>query len=178
MRRDTVWSVLFSFAIAVLMLAILLARNVAPPLWVLITYPAIGAVLAQVASRTCPNRRQIAWLETGSIAAACVVILVGLVNLLLVELFIRNAYSDAAAAGRIADNISYVVLPAISVLLWWALGRRIKRLRQVALEEVAVRVGETTHTKGHGDAPQPIEDAEEAAPSESAVAIELSKHAA
>lgn len=173
MRRDTVWSIMFSFAIAVLMLAILLARNVTPPFWVLITYPAIGAVLAQVASRTCPNRRQIAWLETGSIAAACVVILAGLVNLLLVELFIRNAYSDAAAAGRIANDISYVVLPAISVLLWWALERRIKRLRQAALEEASASARnerkerpDTLPGGAHGDAHAET------------IEVEFSKHAA
>ena len=173
MRRDTVWSILFSFAIAVLMLAILLTRSVTPPVWVLITYPAIGAVLAQIASRTCPNRRQIAWLETGSIAAACVVILAGLVNLLLVELFIRKAYGDAAAASRIADDISYVVLPAISVLLWWALERRIKRLRRQALEEAAVSTA--NEPERGAAAPRWADHAE--APAKT-VAIEYSKHAA
>jgi hypothetical protein len=99
--------------------------------------------------------------------------LAGLVNVLLVELFIRKAYGDAAAATRIADDISYVVLPAISVLLWWALERRIKRLRRLALE------GSLTRTAGDpngrsSSSPQ----AARAEASGETVAIEFSKHAA
>ena len=50
MSRDGLWSLLFSIAIAVLMAAILFIREDAVPVWVLIVYPAVGALLANVAS--------------------------------------------------------------------------------------------------------------------------------
>ncbi len=130
MSRDGLWSLLFSVAIAVLMAAILIIREDAVPLGVLIVYPAVGAVLANIASRTSPTVDGIAWIETGTIAAAAIVILAALINLLLIELLLREVISGEFLSGSTFQQFSFYALPAISALLWWALERRLSRLRK------------------------------------------------
>lgn len=129
MKSDTVWSTVFSVAIAILMFAILLIRSEPVEPWVLFTYPAIGALLAHVASRTSPTVDGIAWIETSTIAAACVVVLAALINLLLLELLYREIISGEYLRGPLVHQISFFALPTISVLLWWSLERRLSRMR-------------------------------------------------
>lgn len=129
-RKDVFWSSCFSVAIAVLMLTILLIRTEPVDTWVLIVYPGIGALLAHVASRTSPTIEEIAWIETSTIAAACIVVLAALVNLLLIELLLREMVLGELLTGTIVQQISFFALPTISALLWWALERRLTRMRQ------------------------------------------------
>lgn len=131
--RDVVWSILFSIAIAVLMVAILLLRSEPVSREVLIAYPTVGALLAHVASRTSPTVEEIAWLETGTIAAACIVVLAALVNLLLLDSLVREMSTGVAMSGTLAKQMSFISLPTISVLLWWALHRRLSRIRRRGL---------------------------------------------
>lgn len=130
MSRDGLWSLLFSLAIAVLMAAILIIREDSVPLWVLVIYPGVGALLANVASRTSPTVDGIAWIETGTIAAAAIVLLAALINLLLIELLLREVISGEYLSGSTFQRFSFFALPTISALLWWALERRLSRLRK------------------------------------------------
>ncbi|MEM9058977.1 MAG: hypothetical protein AAGD13_00820 [Pseudomonadota bacterium] len=130
LSRDSLWSLLFSIAIAILMAAILLIRDEPVPIWVLIVYPLVGAVLANVASRTSPTVDEIAWIETGTIAAAAIVILAGLLNLLLIELLVREIISGEFLNADSFRRFSFYALPTISALLWWALERRLTRMRR------------------------------------------------
>ena len=129
MSKNFIWSVLFSGAIAVLMLAILLVRTDPVPGWVLVVYPLVGAALAQIASRTSPTIEDLAWIETGTIAAAAIVILAAIINLLLIELLLREFISGEFLNGGAFRKIVFFALPTVSVLLWWALERRLSRLR-------------------------------------------------
>jgi hypothetical protein len=129
MSKNFIWSVLFSGAIAVLMLAILLVRTDPVPGWVLGVYPLVGAALAQIASRTSPTIEDLAWIETGTIAAAAIVILAAIINLLLIELLLREFISGEFLNGGAFRKIVFFALPTVSVLLWWALERRLSRLR-------------------------------------------------
>lgn len=129
MSRDRLWSLLFSIAIAVLMVAILFIREDAVPTWVLVLYPSVGALLANVASRTSPTVDGIAWIETGTIAAAAIVLLAALINLLLIELLLREMISGEFLSGTMFQQFSFYALPTISALLWWSLERRLSRLR-------------------------------------------------
>ncbi len=129
MRRDVFWRFLFAGAIAVLMLGILLSRHVTPPLWVLIAYPAIGAMLAHVVSRTSTNRKQIAMLETASIAAACVVFAATIVHACASALFLDAVRAKTAAADQSTVIVFFVLLTLASLMSWWALERRIRKLR-------------------------------------------------
>ena len=130
MAREGLWSLLFSGAIAVLMAAILLIRDDPVPTWVLVVYPLVGALLANIASRTSPTVDEIAWIETGTIAAAAIVILAGLINLLLIELLVREMISGEFLSGNGFKQFSFYALPAISALLWWALERRLSIMRR------------------------------------------------
>jgi len=130
MSRDATWSMVFSGAIAVLMLSILLTRSEPTPLWLLIIYPVVGAVLGQVVSRTSPTVDGIARVETSTIAAACIVTLAILVNMLLLERLGGTAMGGGL--GSIATNFA---LPAISVLLWWALARRLDQMRHAQMTD-------------------------------------------
>lgn len=130
LSRDGLWSLLFSVAIAILMIAILLIRDDPVPTWVLLVYPLVGALLANIASRTSPTIEEIAWIETGTIAAAAIVILAGLINLLLIELLLREVISGEFLSGDSFRRFSFFALPAISALLWWALERRLTRMRR------------------------------------------------
>lgn len=130
MSRDGFWSLFFSIAIAVLMVAILMIREDPAPLWVLVVYPCVGALLANLASRTSPTVEGIAWIETGTIAAAAIVILAALINLLLIELLMREVISGEFLGGTGFQQFSFYALPAISVLLWWALERHLSRMRR------------------------------------------------
>ncbi|MEM6660789.1 MAG: hypothetical protein AAF666_01310 [Pseudomonadota bacterium] len=132
MARDVLWSYLFAGAIAVLMFALLLIRSTPTPVWVFIVYPAVGALLAHVASRTSPTVDGISRIETTTIAAACIVVLAGLVNLLLVEILLREMLSGEFLQGTLFRQVIFFALPSISVLLWWALERRLNRLRNRA----------------------------------------------
>jgi len=129
-RNDIFWSSCFSVAIAVLMLTILMIRTEPVETWVLFVYPAIGALLAHVASRTSPTIEEIAWIETSTIAAACIVVLAALVNVLLIELLVREMILGELLAGSTVQQFSFFALPTISALLWWALERRLTRMRQ------------------------------------------------
>jgi len=133
MSRDGLWSVVFSLAIAVLMAAILLIRETPVATWVLIVYPLVGAMLANIASRTSPTEDGIAWIETGTIAAAAIVILAALINLLLIELLLREVIAGEFLSGSGFQRFSFYALPAISALLWWALERRLTRLRKAGM---------------------------------------------
>ncbi len=145
MSRDAIWSILFSGAIAVLMLSILLTRAEPTPLWVLLAYPAVGAALGQVVSRTSPTVDGIARVETSTIAAAGIVILAILVNMLLIE-----RLSSTVLAGGAGSIFTYIALPAISVLLWWALERRLGRMR---------RAQQTAETSGEAARPRRLTSA-------------------
>ena len=130
MSQDAIWRLMFSAAIAVLMLGILLVRSEPVPPWVLIVYPAVGAVLAHIASRTSPTVEGIERLETGTIAAAAIFVLAALVNVLLIDVLLREFLSGEFLDGGKFRRFSFLALPAISVLLWWALERRLTRLRR------------------------------------------------
>ena len=137
---NVVWSYFFAGAIAVLMVAILLVRSEPAPLWVFFVYPGIGALLAHVASRTSPTAEGIARIETSTIAAACVVVLAALVNLLLIDILLREIVSGEFLQGTTFRRFSFFALPTISALLWWALERRLSRMRR--------QVGEKKKDKG------------------------------
>ena len=149
MLDDKIWRILFSLSIAVLMAAILLIRSEPVATWVLISYPAVGALLAHVASRTSPTIEEIAWIETGTIAAAALVILAAIINLLLIELLMREWLSGEFLNGDAFRKFSFFALPAISALFWWALERRLARMR--AAGRIAARLpqdGDAVHEDG------------------------------
>jgi hypothetical protein len=129
MSPNFVWRLLFSGAIAILMLAILLVRTEPVQTWVLFVYPLVGAMLAHVASRTSPTTESIAWIETGTIAAASIVVLAAIMNILLIELLMREFISGEFLSGSLFRKIAFFALPAVSMLLWWALERRLSRMR-------------------------------------------------
>ena len=130
MSHDAVWRMMFTAAIAVLMLGILLVRSEPVPFWVLIVYPVVGALLANIASRTSPTIEGIARLETSTVAAAAIFVLAALVNVLLIDVLLREFKSGEFSEGDRVEQLSFLVLPAISVLLWWALERRLTRMRR------------------------------------------------
>lgn len=130
MSQDKTWRLMFSAAITVLMLGILLVRAEPVPTWVLVVYPLCGGALANIASRTSPNVEEIARIETSVIAAAAIFVLAALVNVLLVDLFMRQVETNEFLGGSSFDQFTFFALPSISVLLWWALERRLTRLRQ------------------------------------------------
>lgn len=143
MVREFIWNLMFSIAIAILMFAILMTRSDPTPIWVLIVYPLVGALLAHVASRTSPTVDEIAWIETSTIAAACIVLLAALVNILLIELLLREIISGELLSGDEFDQFTFFALPTISALLWWALERRLTRMRRAGrqrAEEIARKV--------------------------------------
>ena len=129
MTKDATWRALFSVAIAILMLGILIIRSEPVPAWVLAVYPLVGAVLANIASRTSPTVEGIARLETSTIAAAAIVVLASLLNLLLLDMLRREYMSGEFLSGSAFRQFVFLALPAVSVLLWWALERRLTRLR-------------------------------------------------
>lgn len=152
MSKDTTWSLLFSIAIAVLMAAILMIREDPVPTWVLIVYPAVGAVLANMASRTSPTVDGIAWIETGMIAAAAIVILAALINFLLIELLLREIISGEFLSGTAFQKFSFYALPAISALLWWSLERRLTRMRKAGRRVAELpKAEESTERMAHSD---------------------------
>jgi len=160
MIRDRFWRLLFSAAIAILMLKLLLVRTEPTPVWVLIVYPSVGALLAYVASRTSPTVDEIAWIETGTSAAACIVVLAALVNLLIIELLVRQVrFGESLGAGG-AKTYSFIALPTIAVLLWWALERRLTRMRRMARDQ-------RPETPASGDTPAPSRTAKPDAPAKS-----------
>ena len=99
------------------------------PLWVLVCYPLVGAALANVASRTSPATKDIARFETSVIAAAAIFVLASLVNLLLIDMLVTEIRGDHERSASPFAQWSVVILPMVSVLLWWALERRLTRLR-------------------------------------------------
>lgn len=154
LRRDTLWNLLFSAAIAVLMLGILLSRNLTPPIWVLIAYPAFGALLAHVAGRTCPNRSHIVWLENATIAAACVIVLVSVADEILGALFLDELRAEGDSIARSLDLIVFITLTTSAVMLWWSLERGITRVRSSGVDEEsqseASRRGQSAQTRKAG----------------------------
>lgn len=130
MANDKIWSGVFAGATAVLMLGILLLRSTVPPTWALLAFPAIGAFLAHVASRTTPNRRQILWLETATISAACVVLVVLLLDVLVVDLFAVAFGAGTDSGGGNRGLVTMLFLISGSSVLWWVLYRRLNRYRQ------------------------------------------------
>lgn len=154
MSRDSLWSLLFSIAIAVLMAAILLIREEQVPIWVLVVYPLVGAVLAHMASRTSPTVDGIAWIETGMIAAAAIVILAALINLLLIELLLREIISGEFLSGSLFQQFSFYALPSISALLWWSLERRLTGMRKAGRHAAELpKRDESTEAMTHSDTP-------------------------
>lgn len=129
MLSDKLWRLSFCLAIAVLMAGILLIRAEPVPLWVLVTYPLVGAALANIASRTSPSIEQIARVETSVTAAAAIFVLACLVNLLLIDLLVAEIREGREAQPSTIERFSIVVLPLVSVLLWWALERRLTKFR-------------------------------------------------
>ena len=67
------------------------------------------------------------WLETASIAAACVVLLVLGANAVVGEFM--NTRNDAASLLVLSEATGFFFLAGCSIMLWWALDRQIKRLR-------------------------------------------------
>jgi hypothetical protein len=98
--------------------------------WVLAVYPLVGGLLAHVASRTSPSSEEIARLETTVIAAAAIFVLAALVNILLIDLLLREILEGEFLDGGASDALAFFGLPAVSVLLWWALERRLSRMRR------------------------------------------------
>lgn len=135
MSPNFIWRLLFSGAIAILMLAILLIRTEPVQTWVLFVYPLVGAMLAHIASRTSPTTESIAWIETGTIAAASIVVLAAIVNILLIELLMREFISGEFLSGSLFSKITFFALPTVSVLLWWALERRLSRVRSAMMDD-------------------------------------------
>ena len=129
MLTDTIWRALFCAAIAVLMCGILLIRTEPSPLWVLISYPLVGAALANIASRTSPSTEDIARVETSVIAAAAIFVLACLVNVLLIDMLVSEIHGGREIPPSALKQWSVVLLPLISVCLWWALKRRLTRFR-------------------------------------------------
>ncbi len=125
------WSILFAISVGVLMLTILLIRSEPVPFWVLVVYPVVGGMLGLAASRTSPTVEQMAWIESGTIAAAAVVVLAGLVNLLLIDMVIR---SSDMLSGKPIQQVTFFAAPAAAALFWWALQRRLSRLRLASAE--------------------------------------------
>ncbi|MFK7943572.1 MAG: hypothetical protein AB8B85_11760, partial [Paracoccaceae bacterium] len=115
---------------------ILLIRAEPTPIWVLVFYPTVGAVLANIASRTSPLTKDIARVETSVIAAAAIFVLACLVNLLLIELLVTEIRAGLTVRQPASQRWSLVVLSAVSVLLWWALERRLTRMRESAAQEL------------------------------------------
>ena len=128
-RRDFVWRLMFSAAIAVLMLMILLIRAQDTAVWVLVVYPLVGALLANVASRTSPRSDEIVWIETTTIAAACILVLAVLVNILIIERLLVQLLYAGVYDDTLFEKYAVVILQVISVLLWLALSRRLSRFR-------------------------------------------------
>lgn len=161
-RNDIFWSCCFSIAIAVLMLTILMIRTEPVEIWVLFVYPSIGALLAHVASRTSPTIEEIAWIETSTIAAACIVVLAALVNLLLIELLVREMLWGELLTGSLVQQLSFFALPTISALLWWALERRLTRMRQAGrkrLESTERSRAQQAKVDAQKETPQATEEA-------------------
>ena len=75
-------------------------------------------------SRDCCQR-------ASSISA--IVILAALINLLLIELLLREVIAGEFLSGSGFQRFSFYALPAISALLWWALERRLTRLRKAGM---------------------------------------------
>lgn len=147
------WSIVFSAAIGVLMLTILLVRTEPVETWVLLVYPTVGALLAHTASRTSPTIEEIAWIETSTIAAACIVVLAGLVNLLLIELLLREFISGEFLSGTLFQQFSFFALPTIAAILWWALERRLTRMRRLGRES---KTPPPTGSNAPGDKDLPV----------------------
>lgn len=129
MLSDGLWRFLFSLAICVLMVGILMTRSEPTPLWVMIGYPLVGAALANIASRTSPSADQMARVETTVIAAAAIFVLASLVNLMLLDLLVSYQSGIRTHPNPKLKTASLIILPLISVLLWWALERRLTRFR-------------------------------------------------
>lgn len=112
-------SALFAVSIAALILAGLMTRTSPAPDGVLILYPLIGAILAVVATRTCPNRHQIASVERlTTLVAAC--LWLGLI----VQSDTVRSYSTMVGNAT-AQMVLTVVVVSAPVALWWAIERRI-----------------------------------------------------
>jgi hypothetical protein len=126
---DHVWSILFALSVGLLMMTVLLVRSEPVPGWAILLYPITGGLLALAASRTSPSADQIAWIESSAIAAAAVVVLAGLVNLLLLDMLLRQIQTGTVLAGAPMQQVMFFVAPGVAVLLWWALQRRLSRLR-------------------------------------------------
>lgn len=129
MRSDRLWRLLFSGSVVVLLLGILLLRTEPAPIWFLVVYPAIGGVLAHMASRTSPTVEGIARVETSVIAATALFVLWAIVNVLLVDFLIGQMLADVYVSGLPVHKVAFIALPAIAVCLWWALERRLARVR-------------------------------------------------
>jgi len=56
--------------------------------------------------------------------------LAALINLLLVEILLREILAGEFLQGTAFKRFTFFALPAISALLWWALERRLSRLRK------------------------------------------------
>lgn len=132
--KDQGWGILFAFSVGLLMLTLLLIRSEPAPFWVLVVYPLVGGLLALTASRTSPAPEQMAWIESGAIAAAAVVVLACLVNLLLIDMLLRQMRTGGLLDGASGEQATFFGAPAAAVLLWWALQRRLSRLRVLAAE--------------------------------------------
>lgn len=131
--HERAWSVLFAVSVGILMLTVLMMRSDPMPSWVLIVYPFVGALLALAASRTSPSAEQMTWIETGTIAAAAIVVLACLVNMLLLDMLVRQVRSDEMLGAGQARELVFFAAPAAAVLLWLALQRRLSRLRAHAI---------------------------------------------
>lgn len=124
---ERTWGVLFACSVGVLMLAVLLIRSDPVPGWVLLVYPLVGGLLGLAASRTSPSADQMAWIETGAIAAAAVVLFAGALNLLLAEAIVREMRTGQMAVP--GQSLMFSATLAASGLLWWVLQRRLTRIR-------------------------------------------------
>ena len=99
----------------------------------------VGAMLAHIASRTSPTVEEIARIETSVIAAAAIFVLAAIVNVLLADLLMRQIETNEYLGGTLFDRVAFFALPALSVLLWLALERRLTRLRRERRDAAARR---------------------------------------
>lgn len=131
---EQVWSILFALSVGVLMLTILLMRSEPVAGWVLVVYPLVGGLLGLAASRTSPTAEQMAAIESAAIAAAVVIMLAGLVNMLLIDMLLREIRSGEMLSGGPMQQVTFFAAPAAAAMFWWALQRRLSRLRLASAE--------------------------------------------
>lgn len=124
MRENSIWSTCFAIAVAGLIFLIMATRSGPAPLWALLIYPAVGGLLAQVASRTSQAAGGIVRLETTTIAAAIALAL----TIALDGLLAPQGSPHDARPNALMDLAGLGIL----CLVWWAIYGCLIQLRRRA----------------------------------------------